>query len=163
MIGVRIVALLAPALLLAGCFGPERDAFPPECAAIRPLPTAQDMALYRPGGGHDLTDVQIEGSILSASGSCKDGQSGKTVDTTLTLNMRFQRGPAAPGRQANVRYFVAVAEGDAILNKQVFAAPVVFPPNVDTATVSTQPIQILLPVGANRSAGRYTIWVGFQR
>lgn len=160
---VRPAAVLMLGCLLAACSGPGKDEFPPVCPQIAPLPTAQNMALYRPGGGHDLTDVQIEGTILAAGGSCTDGVKGKTVNATLTLTMHFQRGPAAPTRQANIRYFVGVARGDTILNKQLFAEPVTFPPNVDVAAVTTKPITVTFPVGADRSAAAYTIWVGFQR
>jgi hypothetical protein len=156
-------ALLALALPLAGCFGPERDTFAPACPAVHPLPGAGEMAIYRPGGGRDLTDVQIEGSILGVQGSCRDGDRKGTVDATLTLRMRFQRGPAAPTRQANIPYFVAVAEGDSILNKQIYVQPVVFPPNVDAANATTPPVEVILPVSPARSAAAYTIWVGFQK
>ncbi|HET6182968.1 MAG TPA: hypothetical protein VFA03_05175 [Acetobacteraceae bacterium] len=159
----RHAAPFALALMLAACGGPPPEQFPPVCPAVAPLPTAQDLVLYRPGGDHDLRDVQIQGSILSASGSCTDGVRGKTVNATLRLNMQFQRGPAAPTRQANVRYFVGVAQGESILNKQIFVAAVVFPPNVDSVAVSTPPVQITLPVGADRSAAAFTLWVGFQR
>lgn len=160
---VRPAALVALALPLAGCFRPPISEFPPACPALRPLPTAQDMVLYRPGGGHDLVDVQIEGSILSAGGKCQDEVQGKTVKATITLSMHFQRGPAAPTRQANIPYFVGVARGDTILNKLVKTVQVTFPPNVDTANVSTQPVQVILPVGPDRSAAAYTLWVGFQK
>jgi hypothetical protein len=160
---IRAAAPLALALSLAACAAPGRDEFPPVCPVVRGLPTAQDLAMYRPGGGRDLTDVQLEGSILAAQGKCQQGGSPRIVDTTLAIQMRFQRGPAAPTRQANIRYFVAVARGDDILNKRVFVVPVVFPPNVDAVTITTQPVELLLPVGKDRSAAGYTIWVGFQK
>ncbi|MGA9865459.1 MAG: hypothetical protein WBQ75_03355 [Acetobacteraceae bacterium] len=153
-----------PALLaLSGCLGPDRDQFPPACPQAEALPGAGDLALYRPGGGHDLTDVQIEGSILSAAGKCSDGDKAGTVDATLSLQMRFQRGPAAPTRQANIPYFVAVARGETILSKRLFAQTVTFPQNVDSVVVTTKSANVTLPVGADRSAAAYQIWVGFQR
>lgn len=153
-----------PALLaLAGCQGPDRDQFPPVCPVTAALPGAGDLAIYRPGGGRDVTGVQLEGSILSASGSCKAGDEKGTVEASLTLQMRFQRGPAAPTRQANIPYFVAVARGEQILNKAIRVQSVIFPPNVDAVALTTKPLTLVLPVGADRSAGGYQIWVGFQR
>ncbi len=156
-------ALLPALLLLGGCTGPEQDQFPPVCPSVAALPGADDLAIYRPGGGHDLTDVQLQGTVLSASGACKDGDTPHTVRATLSVQMRFQRGPAAPTRQANIPYFVGVARGEDILTKAVRVVPVVFPPNVDTVTVTTRPLALILPVGADRSAIAYQIWVGFQR
>ncbi len=156
--------LWLPALLaLAGCTGPGRDVFAPVCPTIAALPGAGDLALYRPGGGRDLTDVELEGTILSASGACRDGEKSGTVEADLTMQMRFQRGPAAPTRQANLPYFVGLARGDAILNKAIRTIRVTFPANVDVATVTTRPLQVIIPVGADRSAAAYQIWVGFQQ
>ncbi len=149
-------------LALFGCSGPDRDQFPPVCPQAEALPGAGDLALYRPGGGRDLTDVQIEGRVLSAAGSCKDGDKAGTVEATLALRMRFQRGPAAPTRQANILYFVAVARDETILNKRLFVQQVTFPQNVDAVVVTTKPSSVILPVGADRSAGGYQLWVGFQ-
>ena len=159
----RLLWALPTLLALAGCMGPDRDQFPPVCPQAEALPGAGDLALYRPGGARDLTDVQIEGSILSAAGKCRDGDKAGTVDATLTLQMRFQRGPAAPTRQANIPYFVAVARGETILNKRLFAQTVTFPQNVDSVVVATKPVDLILPVGADRSAAAYQVWVGFQR
>lgn len=156
-------ALALALSLLAGCSGPGRDMFPPVCPVAEVLPGAGDLALYRPGGGHDLRDVQIEGTVLGASGACKDGDKTGTVAATLTMRIRFQRGPAAPSRQANIPYFVAVARGDQILDKAVRVAKATFPMNVDTVTVTTEPLSLTLPVGPDRSAAGYQIWVGFQR
>lgn len=150
-------------LTLGGCYGPERNTFAPACPAAAALPGAGELALYRPGGGRDLTDVQIEGSVLGASGSCVYGSKPQTVDATLALRLRFQRGPAAPTRQANIPYFVAVARGEDILAKQVRIVRVDFPPNVDAVTVTTDPLLLTLPVGPDRSAAAYQVWVGFQR
>jgi hypothetical protein len=156
--------LLVPALLgLCGCFGPARDAFPPVCPTASVLPGAGELTLYRPDGGRDLTDVQIGGSVLGASGSCTDGDTPRTVDATLSLRLRFQRGLAAPTRQANIPYFVAVARGEHILAKEVRTVRVDFPPNVDAVTVNTKPLLLTLPVGPDRSAAAYQVWVGFQR
>lgn len=156
-------ALVLALSLLAGCASPGRDAFPPVCPVAEVLPGAGNLAMYRPGGGHDLRDVQIEGTVLGASGACKDGAKHGTVDATLTVRIRFQRGPAAPTRQANIPYFVAVAQGNRILDKTVRVATVVFPMNVDTATITTEPVNMTFPVGPDRSAAGYQIWVGFQR
>lgn len=161
---LRAACVLLPALgLLGGCIGPERDAFAPACPRVEPLPGAGNLAIYRPGGGRDLTDVQIEGTVLDAPGVCKDGDKRGTVEATLRLRMRFQRGPAAPTREANIPYFVGLARGADILNKAVRVARVVFPPNVDAVTITTEPLVLVLPVGPDRSAAGYQIWVGFQR
>lgn len=160
---LRLLWAMPVLLSLSGCFGPNRDTFAPACPEMAVLPGAGDFALYRPGGGHDLTDVQIEGSILSASGSCQDGDKAGTVAATVALQIRFQRGPAAPTRQANIRYFVGIARGNDILNKLDRIQQVTFPPNVDSVVLTTKKLPLVLPVGPDRSAAAYQIWVGFQK
>lgn len=155
-------AFLAP-LALSACSGLERNQFPPVCPQAAVLPTGGELALYRSGGGRDLMDVQIEGQILSAEGKCEDGGKAGTVDAELTMQMRFRRGPAAPTRRANIPYFVAVAQGDQIFTKQIFIQQVTFPPNVDSVVVKTKPARMTFPVGADRSAAAYQVWVGFQK
>ena len=159
----HLPALALPALLgLSGCFGPDRDQFAPACPAVSALPTAGDVTIFRPGGGRDLTDVQLQGRIISAAGSCKAGEAKNTVHAEIRVSMQFQRGPAAPTRQANVPYFVAVSKGETILDKTIRAVQVNFPANVETAAATTAPIQMTLPVGPSQSAAAYTVWVGFQ-
>lgn len=148
---------------LSACSGLERNQFPPTCPQAAALPTAGELALYKPGGGRDLMDVQIEGQILSAEGKCEDGDRKGTVDATLIMQMRFRRGPAAPTRRANIPYFVAVARGEHIFTKQMFVQQVTFPPNVDSVVVKTKPARMTFPVGPDRSAATYQVWVGFQK
>ncbi len=145
---------------LAGCAGGSR--FPPACPNVVLLKPAADVMLYQPGGGHDLTELQLQGSITAASGTCRPGTTPGTVVATLSIGMDFLRGPVAPTRQANIPYFVAVARGDRILNKQVFTAQATFPPNKDRVAVTSGPIEVTLPVTPTRSGAAYTIWVGFQ-
>jgi hypothetical protein len=147
---------------LSGCSGPERDTFAPACPSVAPLPTAGEVTIYKPGGGRDLTDVQLQGRISSAAGSCEAGDAKNTIDAVVRVSMQFQRGPAAPTRQANVPYFVAVSKGNTILDKTVRAVQVNFPANIDTASATTEPVQMTLPVSAGSSAAAYTVWVGFQ-
>jgi hypothetical protein len=66
------------------------------------------------------------------------------------------------GRTATVPVFVAVTEGDQILDKQVYTLVAAFPPNVDRLTVTTPPIFMVLPVTPDKTAAAYTILSGFQ-
>ncbi len=160
----RASRLLTPLALagLACCSAPAPNTFAPVCPEARALPGADQVTYRRPGGGQDLTDVQLSAQITSAAGSCEYGDSPSIVDASLRLTMRFQRGPAAPTRQANIPWFVAVTRGDRILDKRVRVIRVDFPPNVDTATATTAPVDMTFPISPSSSAAVYTIWVGFQ-
>ena len=156
--------LLAPLVLLAGC-GPTRDEFAPACPLARPLPQAERLERYRDAAGpagRDPTDLMLGGQIMAVSGKCKEGKNSHTLDATLTMTMLFHRGPAMPAAGVDVPFFIAVAEGDGILTKQVFSHRIAFPANGDQVQFTTAPVEIDLPVTPQRTGAAYTIWVGFQ-
>ena len=157
----RALTLLgAAAPLLAGCGGGTDDAFAPACPSVSLVRDAADLVRYR-GAGRDLTDLVLNGRLTGIGGNCKrDGSS--TVVTTVQVGMELQRGPAAPGRQAQVAYFVAVLDGDRILDKQVFSLRAEFPANADRLRLSGDDVELRLPVKPDKTAAAYKVQVGFQ-
>lgn len=155
-------ALLLP-LLLAGC-GPTRDQFAPACPTPAFLGVAADVTEFRPhpGGGHDLTDLILAGRVTGVGGKCAPGETAATVKAEARVRMSFTRGPAMIGNTADVPYFLAVTEGNRILDKVVRTVRVTFPPNVDRITIVGDPIALLLPVTPTKSAAAYSVLVGFQ-
>ena len=159
--GANRLALLPAALLplLAGC-GSSSDAFAPPCPNVAILRDAADLQRYR-GAGRDLTDAVLNGRITGFNGSCtRDG--ADTVVTTVQVGIELQRGPAAPGRQATMSYFVAVLDGDRILDKQVFNLRAEFPPNTDRLRLAGDDVELRLPVTPTKTAAAYRVQVGFQ-
>ncbi len=150
----------APLLALAGCGGDTQDAFAPACPGAAIVRDAADLSRTR-GGQHDLVDTELEGRITGINGNCKrDG--ADTVVTTIQVGIELTRGPAAPGRQAEVAYFVAVLDGENILNKQVYPLRAEFPPNADRLRLADDDVELRLKVQPNKSAAAYRIEVGFQ-
>ena len=93
------------------------------------LRDAGDLHRFR-GTGRDLTDSVLEGRITGMDGSCtRDGPT--TTVATVSVGIELTRGPAAPGRTTDMAYFVAVSEGDQILDKQVYTLHAEFPANTD--------------------------------
>ncbi len=154
------LASIAVLLLLAGCGGDNGEKFAPPCPTVAILRDAADLTRYR-GAGRDLTDSVVDGRITGVNGSCKrDG--ADTVVTTVQVGMDLTRGPAAPGREATVAYFVAVLDGERILDKQVFQLRAVFPANADRLRLSGDDVELRLPVTPKKTAAAYRIQVGFQ-
>lgn len=153
------LAAAAACLALAGCGGSGSD-FAPACPRPAILRDANDLLRYR-GNGRDLTDSVLEGRITGISGSCKrDGS--KTVAATVSVGMELTRGPAAASGIANVAYFVAVSEGDRVLDKQVYTLRAEFPENTDRLRLTGDSVDLALPVTDKKSADAYQITVGFQ-
>ncbi len=154
---MALLVLLAP--ILAGC-GSSEEAFAPACPNVGLVRDAADLVRYR-GAGRDLTDLVLNGRLTGVGGSCKrDGSS--TVVTTVQVGIELRRGPAAPGRQAQLAYFVAVLDGDRILDKQVFQLRAEFPANADRLRLSGDDVELRLPVKPGKTAAAYRIQIGFQ-
>lgn len=151
---------MVPLLALAGCGSAPQDAFAPACPGAAIIRDAADLSRTR-GGQRDLIDTELEGRITGINGNCKrDG--ADTVVTTIQVGIELTRGPAAPGREARVAYFVAVLDGESILDKQVFPLRAEFPPNADRLRFAGDDVELRLKVQPNKTAAAYRIEVGFQ-
>ena len=149
-----------PLLTLAGCGAGTQDAFAPACPGAAIVRDAADLSRAR-GGQRDLVDSELEGRITGINGNCKrDGLD--TVVTTIQVGIELTRGPAAPGRRAELAYFVAVLDGETILDKQVFPLRAEFPANADRLRLAGDDVELRLPVRENKTAAAYRIEVGFQ-
>jgi hypothetical protein len=152
-------AMLLP--LLADC-GPPRNQFAPPCPGQAILGDVADYDVHRVAGASDLTDLVLHGRIVGIQGSCQEGDRKNQLAVTANVVVELTRGPAMPGRETDVPVFVAVTDGDAILDKRVYLMHVAFPSNVDRVTLNAGPVQLALPVTSTKSGAAYTILGGFQ-
>jgi hypothetical protein len=124
------------------------------------LPDAADYTAYRPGS-HDVTDLMLDGRIDAAPAECHPGSRG-FVNATMHVVFGLTRGPAAPGREAQVPYLVTIAEGENILDQQEYVLAVRFPPNRENLAATGDKIELAFPVTPAKQASAYTIYVGFR-
>jgi hypothetical protein len=159
---LRAAAFAALLPLVSAC-APERDQFPPACPAVALLTPTADLAVFRPGSnGRDLTALMLAGRMQGIQGKCQTGKDKDTVEATVSVGAELTRGPAMPGNRVNVPVYVAVTEGDRILDKHVYTLSATFPSNVDHVAVSTPEVFMVLPVSATKTAAAYSILAGFQ-
>jgi hypothetical protein len=162
----RAALLTALLPLLANC-GPARNEFAPACPGRVILGDAADLDIYRqgssPGAAYDLTDLVLHGRIVGMQGTCKEGDKKSQLAVTVSVGIELTRGPAMPGRETEVLVFVAVTDGDTILDKRTTAMRAVFPSNIDRVTLTPGEVSMVLPVTASKSGAAYTIVAGFQR
>ena len=158
-----LLAVLLP--LLADC-GPSRNQFAPQCPGRAILSDAADLEIWRPSGtagsAPDLTDLILYGRIIGMQGTCKEGDRKNQLAVTVSVGVELTRGPAMPGREIDVPVFVAVTEGDTILDKRTYTMRATFPSNVDRVTLTPGEVNLVLPVSAGKSGVAYTILAGFQ-
>jgi hypothetical protein len=146
--------------LLAACGGGSPDKFAPACPRPAILSDASDLQRFR-GNGRDFLDTALQGRITSLNGSCSaDGS--QVVVATINVGIELTRGPAAVGRTADVSFFVAVSQGDRVLDKQVYTIQTVFPENTDKVRLTGDSVDLRLPVSKTMKADAYQVTAGFQ-
>ena len=154
-----LIVLPGMALGLAACAS-TADKFAPPCPQAGILRDAADLTRYA-GPGRDLTDLALAGRITGLNGKCSRGERNVT-NVTVSVGLELSRGPAARDRVAELSYFVAVAEGERILDKRVFPLRAEFPANTDKVSLGGDDVELVLPTPPEKSAAAYRVLVGFQ-
>lgn len=155
----RLAAPLALPALLAGC-GDGSMKFAPACPQFSLLAEGADLTRFA-GQGRDVVDRVLEARLTGLDGACRAGRNNDVV-TTLKVQAELRRGPAAQGRRAQLPYFVAVLDGERILDRQDFVLEANFPANVDGMRVAGEELELRFPGAAERGAARYRVVVSLQ-
>jgi len=158
-----LVAALLP--LLAAC-GPTRNQFAPVCPTPAILGDAANLSVYRTsattGAARDLTDLVVSARIVQVSGTCQPGDRKDRLAVAVSAAIALTRGPALQGNSVTVPLFVAVSEGNTILDKHSYLMRATFPSNVDRITLTPGELDLSLPITATKSGASYSILAGFQ-
>ena len=154
------LGLAAPLLLaLASCGGGDGE-FAPACPGASIVRDGGDLRRYR-GPGQDLTDLVLEARITGFKGRCGRADAGAVL-ATVAVGIELTRGPAARGRITEISYFVAVSQGERILDKRVFSVGAEFPSNTERVRLTGDEVELRLPTPAGTDASAYRIQVGLQ-
>lgn len=158
------LALAAP-IALAGCSTSFSEAFtktkPPPCPPIYILSDTAKITKFRPGGGRDLTDVELEAEVIAYKGHCSYNDKGATVEIQVSFDVK--RGPASVSRKGELTYFVAIPKFyPAPQAKAEFTVPVSFPEGMDQARVNDDDVVMQIPVKDKEIINNYEIYLGFQ-
>lgn len=157
---LAVPAAVVAIALLSGC-GDTTDAkFAPACPHLTLLADGADLVRFN-GSGRDVTDRVLEARIVGVDAACRPGRNAAVV-ASLKLQADVARGPAARGRAAQVPYFVAVMDGDRVLDRREFVLDVTFAANVDSLRVNGGELELRFPEAGDRGAARYRIVVSLQ-
>jgi hypothetical protein len=158
----RLMPLALLPAILVGC-GPDKNEFAPPCPRPSFVRGLEDVTRFRANSGHDLTDMEVQGRLVALNGECRmASKKGLAVDVTVTMKAEFLRGPAMKTDQADIPVFLAVTDGDAVLDKQFLPVRVTFPPNVDRVTLTSPELLLTLPSTPTKSPAAFGIVAGFQ-
>ena len=159
---LAFLVLVAP-LVLSGCDAMSRvkGKVAPPCPPVYILSDTATITKYRAGGGHDLTDVEVEAEVVGFKGDCIYDDKGGEISLQLSFNVR--RGPAAATRTVELTYFVAIPKFyPAPEAKGIFTFPITFPETADQLRVSDEEVVMRIPVKTKELIDKYEIYLGFQ-
>ncbi|MDJ0390061.1 hypothetical protein QMO56_18285 [Roseomonas sp. E05] len=132
------------------------------CPRIAILADAADLTRFRPGGGQDLTAMELNASLSGFQAKCDYAPRQAGLDVTLTPNFNAERGPAAQGRTAEIPYMVAVVDnGNHILSRATYTMQVEFPSNVSRTKNEGEELSIRIPGQPQAAAAQKRILLGF--
>ncbi len=110
-------------------------------------------------GQNDLGAMIFDARVTGVAGACKTIGKHRAM-LTFRIGFAATSGPAATASQAQLTYFIALTQGDTIIDKKLYPVKFDFANGATQAVATTTPIRIELP-NAPRSAAQQ-ILVGFQ-
>jgi hypothetical protein len=145
-------------LLLSGCLNRVR----PPCPSTAILADTAVFTQFRPGAPADPSGVQYTAALTSVSTRCDvDDKQGQT-DSRLDLEFRATRAPSADAASYKVPYFVAVTQGNRIIDKKMYSINFDFAPGAATATASDTVDHTLIALETGHPPTDYQLLAGFQ-
>jgi len=112
------------------------------------LADASQVTIFRPGVPQDLAGEAYRVALVGISTSCSiNKKTGETI-SSYRLNFRATRAPSADAAHYTVPYFVAVTQGDSLIEKRIlqisfdFGAAIRSPPSANRRTISTSMSQM---------------------
>lgn len=159
----RSLLLLTAVLALSGCsyFNKSDESVP--CPRVSALSDSAQMTRFRPGAGHDATDVALQAELISYHGSCRYDAEKKKITIEMKVGIEARRGPAAQGRGADLSYFVAIpAFYPDPKGKVVLPVAIEFPENTNAVRYTDNKLEVTFPVSDVKDMAKYELFVGLQ-
>lgn len=153
----RLSVLFVLAGLLNACISDTEPTI--ACPAVRVLQDLDALTRFNPGPGRDPTDVRIEAWINRVYGECTLDEAELLVDLVVEIGTR--QGPANKSEQAEIRYFVAIADSNRnILSRRGFVAKA---PYVSRKTISfADALTLNIPLARGEEGDAFTVYVGLE-
>lgn len=129
------------------------------CPQTAILQQAQAVTLFLPGRS-DIAAQRSTIRMTGISGSCQTNGKKKALKVQFTVHFAANNGPANEGRPLTQPWFVAITQGDRIIDEQTFNVTLAFNGNMSVTTAQSKPVKIEVP-DAPESA-KLAILTGFK-
>jgi hypothetical protein len=154
----RFPVFLLALLALAGCNTDKVN----NCPVAVILADASQVTVFRPGAPQDLAGEAYRVALVGISTSCSiNKKTGETI-SSYRVNFRATRAPSADAAHYTVPYFVAVTQGDSLIEKRILQISFDFAAGTSIATFSESPDDFDIHVENGHQTFEYQLMAGFQ-
>jgi hypothetical protein len=153
----RFPLLLVALLVLAGCNTKVTN-----CPAAVILADASQLTIFRPGAPQDLAGEAYRVGLVGISTDCTINKKTGETNSSYRLNFRATRAPSADAAHYTVPYFVAVTQGDVLIEKRILQVSFDFRPGDSVVTFSESPDDFDIHVENGHQPIEYELMAGFQ-
>jgi hypothetical protein len=154
----RYSLLLLSFFTLAGCNGDKVN----NCPAAVILADASQVTFFRPGASQDLSGEAYRVALVGISTDCSINKKTGETDSSYRVNFRATRAPSADAAHYTVPYFVAVTQGDRLIEKRILQVSFDFGPGDSVAAFSESPDDFDIHVENGHQPFEYQLMAGFQ-
>jgi hypothetical protein len=154
----RFPVLLLALLALAGCNTSKVN----NCPVAVILADASQVTVFRPGAPQDLAGEAYRVALVGISTSCSINRKTGETDSSYRVNFRATRAPSADAAHYTVPYFVAVTQGDELIEKRILQVSFDFAAGDSIATFSESPDDFDIHVANGHQPFEYQLMAGFQ-
>src|SRR6202000_997432 len=126
------------------------------------LADAGQVTVFRPGAPQDLAGEAYRVALVDISSDCSINKKTGETKSSYRVNFRATRAPSADAAHYTVPYFVAITQGDQLIEKRILQISCDFGPGVSVATFSESPDDFDIHVPNGHQPFEYEIIAGFQ-
>ncbi len=158
MISKRLAGALVAGALAASLSSCESATSNKLCPDYARLMDTEHLTVFRPGGGHDITDILYEAELTSVGMQCKSDK--ETMNLDVTVNVVAKRGPTATEiDSADLPVFAVASRNDKVVVRTGESLNVDFDSDGNAAKSTT--ISFELERHKDESAKAIEVLVGF--
>lgn len=164
---MRRTAIIAIAILVAGCSSDEDEAGAP-CPAAKVLGEPSELTRFLDGPGRDPTDILFKARMMRVIGECAYDPDGGEIEIELEVVMEVVRGAALADGKVKYRYFVAVAEWmpdgglePVVHSREAFQVETGIPSGLRGLRYQDL-LEITIPRPDDRNVRNYVLYLGFE-
>jgi hypothetical protein len=158
MTAFRFPVFLMALLALSGCNTDKVS----NCPVAVILADASQVTVFRPGAPQDLAGEAYRVALVDISTDCSINKKTGETNSSYRVNFRATRAPSAEAAHYTVPYFVAVTQGDQLLEKRILQVSFNFRPGDSVATFSESPDDFDIRVPNGHLPIEYELMAGFQ-